>query len=91
MMFGIAEICAPSPVRASLSGDELGVALKRADAMLPNESNSVFVECPQNFISVWDALLTKLMRIVDPGFFSLKSQLTLCHLWEKTQQSQPRD
>ena len=45
-MFGTAEICVPPPVRASLSGDALGVALKRADAMLQNESNSVFVECP---------------------------------------------
>ena len=25
--------------------------------------------------------MTKLLRIVDPGFVSLKSQLTLCHLW----------
>ena len=45
-MFGIAEICAPPPVRASLSGDALGVALKRADAMSRNRSNLVFVKCP---------------------------------------------
>ena len=42
-MFGIAEICAPPSVRASLSRDAPGVALKRADAMLRNESNLVFV------------------------------------------------
>ena len=46
LMFGIAEICAPPPMTASLSGDELGVALKRADAMLRNWSNTVFVKCP---------------------------------------------
>ena len=45
LMFGIAEICAPPPMTASLSGDELGVAL-RADAMLSNWSNTVFVKCP---------------------------------------------
>ena len=46
LMFGIAEICAPPSVRASLSCDALGVALKRADVMLRNEPNLVFVECP---------------------------------------------
>ena len=46
LMFGIAEICAPPPMTASLSGDELGVALQRADAMLSNWSNTVFVKCP---------------------------------------------
>ena len=45
-MFGTAEICAPPPVGPSLSGDALGVALKRADAMLRNRSNFVFVKCP---------------------------------------------
>ena len=78
-MFGIAEICAPPPVRASLSRDALGVALKRADAMLRNESNLVFVSVlsAQDFGSVWDGSLTKLLKIVDPGFVSLKSHLTL--------------
>ena len=78
-MFGIAEICAPPSVRASLSRDALGVALKRADAMLRNESNLVFVSVlsAQDLGSVWEVLLTKLLRIVDPGFVSLKSQLTL--------------
>ena len=92
-MFGIAEICAPPPVTPSLSADALGVALKRADTMLRNWSNTVFVSVlsAQDLGSVWDAALTKLMRIVDPGFVSLKSQLTLCHLGEKTRQSQPRE
>ena len=92
-MFGTAEICAPPSVRASLSRDALGVALKRADAMLRNESNLVFVSVlsAQDLGSVWDGPLTKLTRIVDPGFVSLKSQLTLCHLGEKTRQSQPRE
>ena len=91
-MFGIGEICAPPPVRTSLSRDALGVALKRADAMLRNESNLVFVSVlsAQDLGSVWEVLLTKLLRIVDPGFVSLKSQLTLCHLGEKIRQSQPR-
>ena len=77
-MFGTAEICAPPPVRASLSRDALGVALKRADAMLRNESNLVFVSVlsAQDLGSVWEVLLTKLTRIVDPGSFSLKSHLT---------------
>ena len=35
--------------------------------------------------------MTKLLRIVDPGFVSLKGQLTLCHLGEKVRQSQPRE
>ena len=83
-MFGTAEICAPPSVGPSLSGDELGVALKRADAMLRNWSNTVFVSVlsAQDLGSVWEVpwevlgLLTKLTRIVDPGSFSLKSQLT---------------
>ena len=78
-MFGIVEICAPPSVGPSLSGDKLGVALKLADAMLRNESNLVFVSVlsAQDLGSVWDGPLTKLTRIVDPGFVSLKSQLTL--------------
>ena len=77
-MFGTAGICAPPPVGPSLSGDELGVALKRADAMLRNWSNTVFVSVlsAQDLGSVWEVLLTRVTWIVDPGSFSLKSQLT---------------
>ena len=78
-MFGIAGICAPPPVAPSLSRDTLAMALKRADTMLRNWSNTVFVSVlsVQDLGSVWDGSTTKLMRIVDPGFVSLKSHVTL--------------
>ena len=78
-MFGIVEICAPPPMTTSLSRDALAVTLERADAMLRNESNLVFVSVlsAQDLGSVWNVSTTKVMRIVDPGFVSLKSQLTL--------------
>ena len=78
-MFGTVEICARPSVRASLSGDALGIAMVRADAILRNGSNLVFVSVlsAEKFWSVWDVLKTKLLRIVDPGFVYLKSHLTL--------------
>ena len=78
-MFGTVEICARPSVRTSLSGDVLGIARACADAILRNWSNLVFVIVlsAEKFMTVWDALKTKLLRIVDPGFVSLKSHLTL--------------